>query len=472
MNVLPAWIIPRDVARSCAAYEHDGELSVWLSAICRLTTRRLAVIERLSLRLIYDVPSKRLSDTVGSFLRMRDVQWWHLHAEWMRKGGALAGVPMDVRKAAFYDLWRSVKSGGSFPWELDPGKACNERFEMRGKRKRSGNGWRTYYAFGIARRTRQRMVDSALKAATCLQYRSQFMYWDGGRLEAICEIAKAMEADPSLTHWAKLDIANCFDNINLARAHEALPVTRKVIQHTISINPEEAYDRRDSEHIQYCRTQRVLDPSRDQASRDSLVFPSNHYNEGCSQVFAPRYPLQLPQGAACSPQVAYWLIERGLPPLDPARAFMYGDDLLILGQSDQEVRAEASYFRGLFRTHAAGPLQIGSVEIGTVAGGSDFLGIQLIRDGSRPLYDGQAANAVEISVADEPRQRFFEKLRERTSRGLASDDVSVSEACNYLRRFLAAAPSQDHASLMFGARAIARGYGLDPAIFEQSVVNE
>src|SRR5471030_1123435 len=83
--ITPVWLTPNDVVASLAAYEHNGEFRIWLSAISKLKTKGLASIERLSSLLIRDVPSKALGNAVDRFLRMREVHWWYLHHEWMRK---------------------------------------------------------------------------------------------------------------------------------------------------------------------------------------------------------------------------------------------------------------------------------------------------------------------------------------------------------------------------------------------------
>ncbi|MDO3621829.1 hypothetical protein Q3O98_12030 [Ralstonia pseudosolanacearum] len=440
------WLITDDIPAGVQAYKYNPEFRTWLRAASAFCTKRLLAIENRSLLLVADRPSKTLRDRVDRFLRAPDVHLFYLHKEMMRAGGVLSGHTLEARQAAFFGLWRVVREGGSLPRELNPSKACGEPFNMCSQRKSSGRGWRTVYKFGIARCVRQQIVNDALMAASASQYRTQFMYTEGGRHEAIRAIETVVDSDPSLTHWAKLDLANCFDNINLSRAHEVLPVKRKVVQHTISINQQEAIDRRQLEHLQFERSKQILLDS----LSGSDYWPS-----------ASSYPLTLPQGAATSPRVAYWLIERGLPPLNPAREFMYGDDLLILGQTTQEVSVRASMFRELFRRHAAGPLQLIG-EVGELAGGVEFLGMHISRAEHHSLFTGKQATYAAVDLADGARERFLAKVRAKIQSGVASGDVALTEACRYIERFLNALPTGNRMPLVLAACAVARQCGGDP----------
>ncbi|MFL9904781.1 hypothetical protein [Paraburkholderia sp. RL17-337-BIB-A] len=453
MSAQYPWMTPADIEASAIAYAGDPAFRNWLGAVARFRDKRLRDIEQHSVRLMAESPGKQLRERVDRFMRSYEVQWWHLHSEWMRKGGALKGVEMIARRATFFELWKAANEGCPLPWELDPGKACSEGFARHEMPKRGGRGSRRCFSFGVAGRTRQKIVDAALKAAGCGLCRAQFIYAEGGRLEAIDEIARAINANPMLSHYAKLDLANCFDNIDLARAHEFLPVRRKVVQHTIGIDRREASGRRNHGRVLY-PTSTVASAlhrtSSDDAESVSILSPDKVLDH-----LAIRYPLLLPQGAACSPRVAYWLIEKGLPPLDPARAFMYGDDLFLLGQSEREVRAEASWFGTLFSTHAAGPLPVGRVEIGATAGGAGFLGIEIIHEQVSPPLPGLRVSAVALSVNEESRRRFMENARELISRGVAYGDESLSEARVLIQGFLNAAPRQDRISLFLEVLQIA-----------------
>jgi hypothetical protein len=206
---------PRSISASASGiglrsdgYENDREFRGWLKTAAQRRESLLKAIEGSSLRLITDVPSQTLRDAVGHYLRSRDVQLFHLHHEWMREKGPLRDKSLPERQASFYALWRAREDGAEMPWELDPGRPCDEKFQMRGARKRGEYQmyheqtprkiWRTFFVFGIARRTRQEIVDAALMAASREQYRTQFMFADGGRFEAIHEIVAAINADPSV----------------------------------------------------------------------------------------------------------------------------------------------------------------------------------------------------------------------------------------------------------------------------------
>jgi hypothetical protein len=462
-----------DISRLADGYASDKQFRTWLKAAARRSEKLRNAIEALSLRKITDIPSPSLRQAVDQYVRSRDVQLFHLHHEWMRAKGPFGGQPILVLTGQFYALWRAREDGGELPWELDPGKPCDERFEMHGERKGGGHqtgdgirmrrSWRTYFSFGIARRTRQKIVDTALKAASCNQYRTQFIFSDGGRIEAIDEIVAAINADPSLTHFAKLDLANCFDHVDLTRAQEILPVRRKVIQNTIGINRQEAIDRRQSEHIRYDRMMRA-------DSDFPLTSGLSDLHRGSEiDSFASRYPLTLPQGAATSPRVAYWLIERGLPPMNPDREFTYGDDLLILGQSKQEVDAQVSRFQELFWRHAAGPLQLSCVETGELISGADFLGVNISCAGRPNWTVGKRTPRTSVTVAHGRYERFVTKVHEKVDLDVACHDPWLTRTCRYVRAFLNNFPTRDHRALVRCASEIARAAGANPDAITRGV---
>jgi hypothetical protein len=177
----------------------------------------------------------------------------------------------------------------------------------------------------------------------------------------------------------------------------------------------------------------------------------------------------LPQGAASSSRIAYWLIERWLPPLNPSREFNYGDDLFILGQSEQEVNAQVHRFRKLFRTHAAGPLQLGCHETGELTNGGDFLGVNISRrrDGKRPTTD--TTPRADVLVADDRYERFVAKLREKAACDVENHDPHMPRVYDYVRAFLRSAPPDDHRSLVRRACEIVRCVGGDPDVITGTV---
>jgi hypothetical protein len=165
MTAIQSWLAPSNVSRSAQFYDTDPTFRHWLGVTAAFRRKHLDEIGNLAPRFILERPSKKLRVKVDFYIRSREVQWWHLHHEWMRKNGALASVPMDVRKASLFELWERWHTGGELPWELSAGRSCKESFEIFGELKSDGERWRTYFAFGVARRTRQKILHDALSAA-------------------------------------------------------------------------------------------------------------------------------------------------------------------------------------------------------------------------------------------------------------------------------------------------------------------
>lgn len=440
----PPRIIPRLVLDSALnplvyGYRYDPEFQRWRRLAVRRHGELIEAIRRKSLRLTTDRPGRALKDAVKSFLRSRLVQFDVLHDTWLDGDGPFGHQTLPERQASFYVRWRDWRDGGELlQWPLDPSAACPEPFYRRGKPKRDGR-WRTFYTFGIARTTRQRLVHLALTAATCNQYRVQALC-RGGMSVVVDEVTRMLRDNPLLTHCAKIDIRDCFDNIRLGSAHEVLPLAPKVIQQTVAINVKEAIDQREREHRRHDR-----------------------YIRRCDELFASGPSLALPQGAASSPLVAYWLIEAGLPPLSPDREFVYGDDLLVLGESQDDVSAQVCRFRRLFERHPAGPLQIkhAQPEPRDVRDGFKFLGIEFRR--VERTVDGTGSYFVSARLPAEARAQFLDNVRSRGSQARECGDNELSNASSYVRGFLGSRPTDDRVELLLAACAVIEELGIDSA---------
>lgn len=416
-------------------YRHDPAFRQWRRRGVRRHGKLIEAIRANSLRLIVDRPGRALREAVKCFLLSRSVQFDVLHDTWLDHKGPNGHLTLPERQATFYEQWREWQEGGELsPWPLDPSQACTEPFYCRGKSKSDGR-WRTFYSFGIARTTRQRLVLAALDAASCNQYRDQAMC-RGGMSVVVSDITRMLKENARLTYCATIDIQGCFDNIRLASAHDVLPLGPKVIQQTVAINPKEAIDRREREHTRHDR-----------------------YLRRCDEFFASKPSLALPQGAASSSIVAYWLVEAGLPPLPPDRVFCYGDDLLVLGESPDDVRAEVCRVRRLFERHPAGPLQIVSEEPCDVRDGFEFLGIEFRR--VQMTADETDSYAISARVPPEARARFLDGVRSRVSRAVECGDTALSEASGYVRSFLGSRPTHDRVELLVAACTVIEDLGID-----------
>ncbi|MFP3433581.1 hypothetical protein SB781_27755 [Paraburkholderia sp. SIMBA_061] len=436
----PPRIIPRLVLDSALnplvyGYRHDPEFQQWRQIAARRRKELIETIRRKSLRLVTDRPGRTLKNAVKSFLQSRLVHFDELHRAWLDGDGPFGRQTLAERQAAFYARWKAWQQGGELlRWSLDPSVACQEPFYRRGKPKGDGR-WRTFYSFGIARTTRQRLVHAALEAASCDQYRTQAIYC-GGMSAVVGAITRMLDDNPLLTHGTTVDIRNCFDNIRLESVYEVLPLTPKVIQHTVAINVKEAIDQRERDHQRY-----------------------EHYLRRCYEFFASGTSLALPQGAASSSLVAYWLIEAGLPPLPPDRVFSYGDDLFVLGESQDDVIAQVCLFQRLFERHPAGRLQIDWEPPCDLRDGIEFLGIEFRRVClTTSGADGYFVNA---RLPREARTRFLEGVRVRAERARKWGDGNLSDASRYVSSFLGSHLTDDRVELLVAACSLVEDLGID-----------
>jgi hypothetical protein len=266
----------------------------------------------------------------------------------------------------------------------------------------------------------------------------------GGREVMAHDIEQAINSTLGLGYFAKLDIVNCFHSINLSHASQVLPIGRKVIQHTVAVNPLEAIDRRTAEHLRWLR-------------------PYSRRN--IAQAFASETPQVLPQGATCSPRVAYSLIEADMPPTEFDREFMFGDDFLILDTSPSGVTARIRSLVQALDRHPAGPLQLAMDARGALQDGGDIVGINFVtRSIVERVHPDQAPAVrrfVHRTVSRQTYARFLDNVNVRIKRAVEHHDPELTEACRYIRQFLNAAPTDDHAFLIQQAMAIARDWGAD-----------
>lgn len=440
---ISAWQPPRIVPRLTSdrrldpliyGYRYDPEFKQCRRRSVRRHGELIEAIAAKSLRLMTDRPGRGLKRAVKRFLRSPWVHFDVLHSTWLDVDGPYGHLTLAERQAGFYALWKDRQDGDELPWSLDPSVACSEPFYRRGKSKGEGR-WRTFYSFGIARTTRQRLVCAALSAASCNQYRDQAIY-RGGMSVVVSEITRMLRDDARLTHCAEVDIRNCFDTIRLAAAHDVLPLSPKVIQQTVAINPQEAIDHREREHRRH-----------------------DHYLRRCDGSFASGTSLALPQGAASSSLVAYWLIEAGLPPLPPGRVFLYGDNLLVLGESSDDVRAQVCRFRELFERHPAGPLQITCEDPVDMRDGFEFLGIEFRRV---QMTTGDIGRYfLSARVPPEARRQFLDSIRSRAVGARECGDTTLSAVSQYARGFLWSRPTHDRVELLVAACTVIEDLGID-----------
>ncbi|RZF28073.1 hypothetical protein EVC45_20200 [Paraburkholderia sp. UYCP14C] len=183
----------------------------------------------------------------------------------------------------------------------------------------------------------------------------------------------------------------------------------------------------------------------------------NRYARICvSEVVDADGRLALPQGAASSPLIAYGLLEQALPVKYLEHSFPYADDLLITGNSKEDVAAKVSLYEANLVRHPAGPLHLGRVEYGEIAdeGCFEFLGLVF----SVQSRERSGLRSVRVEVPMEKRFEFRERLQKAVEEDVI--DGATSRTCEYLVGFLSAAPTDDHERLVELACEIAQAAGL------------
>jgi hypothetical protein len=366
-------------------------------------------------------PTRTLRALVGRYLASKDAQLLALRRAMSR------GRDAQDRgwEREFYKRWRQYRQGRDID-ELNPMKPSNERRRTWLQQKnRLGGGDRRLWKFGPCMTSRQLLVAEAMGAIAKRRLWSQTLF-DGGRVAAVQQIKEALR-DPACTHFAYVDVAGFFDNVDLRGATHLLPIDGKVMENTLCVN-----------------------------STSSNVEHGNRYmrDSVCDDVAVCR-PLALPQGAASSPLIAYWLLEQAFPARDVEHSFPYADDLLMLGESEEDVAAKVSRYESNLVGHPAGPLQLRVLERGETMGGFEFLGVMFYVEEGEDM-----PRVVRTEVTMENGRAFREKVQRTVSHDARTGDRFLSKTCEYLTGFLASMPTDDHECLVRFACDAAKAAGV------------
>ncbi|QWC88281.1 hypothetical protein [Cupriavidus metallidurans] len=330
---------------------------------------------------------------------------------------------------AFYASWLEYQHGARGMDELNPSKPLHESCVVYYERKRSG-GMRRLWEFGLCMTARQLLVSEALKAIYARRVWSQ-MIFNGGLPVGVADIKEALR-HPELTHYAIVDVARFFDNVDLRGATQLLPLDRRVLENTLCVSPPS--------------------DARVSMNRDTRIC--------VSEVLDVNGRLALPQGAASSPVIAYGLLEQALPVRCLEHSFPYADDLLILGKSEEDVAAKVSLYEENLVRHPAGPLRLRRIDNGEITedGCFEFVGLMFsVRDCDR---GGLRRVRIEVSMG----KRF--EFRERVQEAVEEDvlDMELSRTCEYLVGFLSGMPTDDHEYVVETACEIAQANGLQVSL--------
>ncbi|MEK7489296.1 MAG: hypothetical protein AABZ79_05385 [Pseudomonadota bacterium] len=392
--------------------------------------RRRAVARRTSLLNVLRVftpatgplRTRSLVENVGRYLASKDMRLLALRRAMSRDSGE-----NPEWEDAFYARWLEYRDGARSMDELNPFKPLREPCLVYDERKRSG-GKRRLWKFGTCMTARQLLVSEALKAIYARRVWSQ-MIFSGGLPVGVADIKEALR-NPDLTHYAIVDVAAFFDNVDLQGATQLLPLDRKVLENTLCVSP----------------------PS------DARVGMNRYARVCVSEVLDVNGRLALPQGAASSPQIAYGLLDQALPVRCLEHSFPYADDLLFLGKSEVDVAAKVSLYEENLVGHPAGPLHLRRVSDGQIMenGSFEFVGLMFdVQDSDR---DG--LRTVRVEVPMRKRLEFRDRLQESVARDVAKEDSLFSRTREYLAGFLSGVPTDDHEDLVKTACEIAQANGL------------
>jgi len=366
---------------------------------------------------------RELRTRVGRYLASKDMQLLALRRAMSRE----RSHGDRNWEHAFYTRWLEYNMESRSMDELQPCKPCHESCFVHPQRKRSG-GTRRLWKFGLCMTARQLLVCEALSAFYRRRPWSQMLF-AGGLPAGVADI-KAALANPALTHYAIVDVAAFFDNVDLRGATCHLPVDKKVMENTLCVSPPA--DRAGGRQTRYAR-------------------------KCASEVVDVDRPLALPQGAVSSPLIAYGLLEEALPLQDLEHLFPYADDLLIVGESEEDVRAKVSRYASNLVRHPAGPLHLGPIEYGEISEDTcfEFIGVTFhIED--TPATDHRRVRA---EASTEKRSKFGDRLRYALTDDMEAKDRLLGKTSGCLVGFLAGVPTDDREQLVELACDLAKAAG-------------
>lgn len=231
-------------------------------------------------------------------------------------------------------------------FSLDMHRAPDEDVRLYPKRK-SDTEFRPIHVFGVRNHARQVVFNWALEPRTRLDKTRQFA-WCGGRPAAARAVLQHIDQG---ARWAcSLDIKSFFPSISREWVITHLPMPGEV-------------------------------------TRETAIPSEDHIRpEGCGLSRAYWRPLSdlslriaagrgMPQGSACSPLIAEFVVSQILSVLPPeVRVVNYADNFLLLANTREELEQAVQDLGGAVTHHPAGPFTLTRGPIRRVAQGAEFLG--------------------------------------------------------------------------------------------------
>lgn len=301
---------------------------------------------------------------------------------------------------------------------LDPWLPCSEPISQRRIAKKGG-GYRHVNAYGPQMVAKQRAVKRVLKEAWCSDFQLQRQYC-GGQIGLVADLRSTLQANrPSVC--AVMDIANCFGSVKREYLFQFLPLPDEVIENTVLAEaPDNVAETAEGTQRVKSKTQLLETPSATQ--------PSHKAHQGNGRR-------GLPQGSACSPIIAYHLLETAIrPTVDAQDCFQWADDILLLGSSVGEIRAKMTALQLALERHPAGPFLVGRQAIFMMPGDFDYLGL---------TFSHAPGRKVDIRTSVEAWDRFLARADSYAALELRGGGNDIYRSVNYMRALRRASLADD-----------------------------
>lgn len=303
---------------------------------------------------------------------------------------------------------------------LDPGRPSTEPIAVSFKFKPNGGG-RVTNSYGPVMRARQRMVRQVLQPL----WRHQFLYqrqYRGGMRSLFADIRTELKTG-LYQACAIVDVANCFDSVSHAFMHNHLPLPKEVIDHTV-IAEGESKDYR----IVTTRAENRRYPNQPNGGDNIYdIYEHMHYvGQGWRG---------LPQGSACSPIIAYWCLEGALQQAGiRGPCFVWGDDILLLAQTLDELHAQMIALRTALECHPAGPFLLGREQIHELPSTFQFLKLDVVV---------RSKDDVAILVSRLAYERALMRANELANLDIEQNAADIYQATDYLEAWAAVSAADD-----------------------------
>jgi hypothetical protein len=247
--------------------------------------------------------------------------------------------------------------------KIDPWKGTQEPVAVSFKKKKSNpEKRRITMNFGIENCAFQYLILMVLEKTADLhphQYATK-----GGVHPAIMQVAKAM-SDGNL-HAVELDIKDCYPSFVEEAIPDLLPLPKKVTEHTA-----------------ICRHLNLTIGNLDDLFGTASIF---------TQDLLAQARRGIPQGSAASNLIAEILLAKVVNQSPIAgRVFSYADNILILGQNEDDVKSTQLALESALKAHPAGPL-VPNAKTFKSGDPIDFLGHRLTYKSGKVLIEPSPAN--------------------------------------------------------------------------------